>query len=130
MPQGVVLDDELRSDRRAEAQREWRCLVEFVIGERSNRAGRITAVFAQQLKRGGLGNPSMFLGVLGIQPGDNLPGNVCDGLAAGDGASIIDDEKHQTLTWTDEDGAVRQGTLPMVVFCRPAAASGRTGKRG
>ena len=51
-------------------------------------------------------------------------------LAAGDGTSFIDDGQHQTLTWTDEDGTVRQGTLPMVMFCRPAAASGRTGKRG
>jgi hypothetical protein len=50
-------------------------------------------------------------------------------LAATDGTSVIDDEKHQTLTWTDEDGTVRQGTLPMVMFCRPAAAS-RTVKRG
>jgi hypothetical protein len=50
-------------------------------------------------------------------------------LAAADGASIIDDGRHQTLTWTDGDGTVRQGTLPMVIFCRPAA-SGRAGKRG
>jgi hypothetical protein len=51
-------------------------------------------------------------------------------LAAADGASVIDDERQQTLTWTDEDGTIRQGTLPMIVFCRPAAAPGRTGKRG
>jgi hypothetical protein len=51
-------------------------------------------------------------------------------LAAADGTSIIDDGQHQTMTWTDEDGTVRQGTLPMVVFCRPASAGGRAGKRG
>jgi hypothetical protein len=51
-------------------------------------------------------------------------------LAASDGTSVIDDAQHQTLTWTDDDGTVRQGTLPMVVFCRPTAASGRAGKRG
>jgi hypothetical protein len=50
-------------------------------------------------------------------------------LAAADGGSIIDDGRQQTLTWTDGDGTVRQGTLPMVIFCR-LAASGRTGKRG
>jgi hypothetical protein len=42
-------------------------------------------------------------------------------LAAADGASIIDDGRRQTLTWTDADGTHRQGTLPMVVFCRAAA---------
>jgi hypothetical protein len=52
-------------------------------------------------------------------------------LAASDGTSIIDDAQHQTLTWTDDDGTVRQGTLPMVVFCRPTATGGgRAGKRG
>src|SRR5579871_911437 len=49
-------------------------------------------------------------------------------LASADSTSIIDDSRHQTLTWTDDDGRVRQGTLPMVVFCRPAASAGRTGK--
>jgi hypothetical protein len=43
-------------------------------------------------------------------------------LAAADGTSVIDDAQHQTLTWTDDDGTVRQGTLPLVVFCSPAAA--------
>jgi len=50
-------------------------------------------------------------------------------LAAADGASIIDDARHQTLTWTDDEGRLRQGTLPMVVFCRPAPVVGRTGRR-
>jgi hypothetical protein len=51
-------------------------------------------------------------------------------LAASDSTSVIDDAQRQTLTWTDEDGTVRQGTLPLVVFCRPTPASGRAGKRG
>ena len=50
-------------------------------------------------------------------------------LAAADGASVIDDARRQTLTWTDDEGRLRQGTLPMVVFCRPVAAVGRTGRR-
>jgi hypothetical protein len=50
-------------------------------------------------------------------------------LAATDGTSIIDDGQHQTMTWTDEDGTVRQGTMPLVVFCRQAAADKRAGKR-
>jgi hypothetical protein len=51
-------------------------------------------------------------------------------LAAGDSTSLIDDGQQQTMTWTDEDGTVREGTLPLVVFCRPAAAGGRAAKRG
>ena len=54
MPQRVVLDDELRGDRRAEAQREWRGLVELFIRERAYRGGRFTAVAAQEFERGGL----------------------------------------------------------------------------
>ena len=50
-------------------------------------------------------------------------------LAAADGASIIDDGRRQTVTWTDDEGRLRQGTLPMVVFCRPVAAVGRPGRR-
>ena len=50
-------------------------------------------------------------------------------LAATDGASLIDDARHQTLSWTDDEGRLRQGTLPMVVFCRPVALVGRAGKR-
>jgi hypothetical protein len=51
-------------------------------------------------------------------------------LAASDSTSVIDDSQEQTLTWIDEDGTVREGTLPLVVFCRPAASSGRAAKRG
>jgi hypothetical protein len=50
-------------------------------------------------------------------------------LAASDGASIIDDAQHQILTWTDDEGRLRQGTLPMVVFCRPAPIASRAGRR-
>src|SRR5262249_42442700 len=50
-------------------------------------------------------------------------------LPAADGASVIDDARRQTLPWTDDEGRLRQGTLLMVVFCRPVAAAGRTGRR-
>ncbi len=50
-------------------------------------------------------------------------------LAAADGSSLIDDVRHQTLTWTDDEGRVRQATLPMVVFCRPAALARRIGRQ-
>ena len=45
-------------------------------------------------------------------------------LAAADGTSIIDDGRRQTLTWTDACGTVVEGTLPLVVFCRPGASGG------
>jgi len=50
-------------------------------------------------------------------------------LAAADGASIIDDARRQTLTWTDSEGRLRQGTVPMVMFCRPTASPSRTGRQ-
>jgi Protein of unknown function (DUF3375) len=50
-------------------------------------------------------------------------------LAAADGSSLIDDARHQTLTWTDDEGRGRQATLPMVVYCRPAALARRTGRQ-
>jgi hypothetical protein len=48
-------------------------------------------------------------------------------LAAADGTSIIDDARRQTLTWTDDEGTLRQGTLPLVVFCRPVAVVAEAG---
>ena len=48
-------------------------------------------------------------------------------LAAADGTSIIDDARRQTLHWTDDEGRLRQGTVPMVVFCRPVALVAGTG---
>lgn len=48
-------------------------------------------------------------------------------IAADDRTSIIDDSKHQTINWIDENGFSRQATFPAVIFCQPAmnAASGR-----
>jgi len=39
-------------------------------------------------------------------------------LAADDDAALIDDSRKQTLWWTDEKGAQRQATLPLVIFGR------------
>lgn len=47
-------------------------------------------------------------------------------LAADDNAAIIDDTRRQTLVWTDEDGTLRQATLPLVIFCRPTSPLAKT----
>jgi len=39
-------------------------------------------------------------------------------LAAADGKAVIDDERAETITWTDENGVQRRATLPTVIFCR------------
>jgi len=39
-------------------------------------------------------------------------------LAAADGKAVIDDERSETITWTDEHGVQRRATLPTVIFCR------------
>ena len=39
-------------------------------------------------------------------------------LAAADGKAVIDDERSEMITWTDENGAQRRATLPTVIFCR------------
>ena len=85
MAQRVVLNHELRRHGRAKAQREWRCLVELVVGKRADGGCRFAAVFAQQLKRGGLGRAGLVVGVFGIDLGDGLPANVGHGVAAGHG---------------------------------------------
>jgi uncharacterized protein DUF3375 len=43
-------------------------------------------------------------------------------LAADDDAALIDDSRKQTLWWTDENGARRQATLPLVIFGRKIRA--------
>jgi hypothetical protein len=39
-------------------------------------------------------------------------------IAAEDGRSVIQESPRQTLRWTDRAGAVRQATLPFVIFTR------------
>jgi len=47
-------------------------------------------------------------------------------LATDDASTIIDDTRRQTLTWSDETGRMRRATLPLVIFCRTAAAPVRS----
>jgi hypothetical protein len=39
-------------------------------------------------------------------------------LAADDARALIDDDKRQTVAWTDASGRRRQATVPLVVYCR------------
>lgn len=39
-------------------------------------------------------------------------------VAASDDGTVIDDSSRQTITWTDDEGYVRQATLPLVIFSR------------
>ncbi len=86
VPQCVVFDYELRSDRCAVAQREGCSLVQLVIGERAHCRRGLTAVLPQEFERGGFADACLLLGVLAIQLSDHVPCNFCDSLAAGDGS--------------------------------------------
>jgi hypothetical protein len=43
-------------------------------------------------------------------------------LAADDDAAVIDDSSSQVISWTGDDGSLRQATLPLVVFTRRSRA--------
>jgi hypothetical protein len=43
-------------------------------------------------------------------------------LATGDARSVIDEERPQTVWWTDGNGTTREATLPTVVFVSESAA--------
>jgi len=58
----VVLNDELRSDRRAETQRKGSCAIQFFIRERAYCGGRLMTVPTQKFERGGLRYLSMLVG--------------------------------------------------------------------
>lgn len=45
-------------------------------------------------------------------------------LATGDGCGVIDEDRPQTVTWTDRHGHTRTATLPTVVFMRWLGAEG------
>ena len=81
--QCVVLNDELRGDRCAIAQREGRRAIQLVIRKRAYRSGRFTTVPAQEFECDSFRDPRLFVGMLGIQVGDNVPGDVGNGLATG-----------------------------------------------
>ena len=57
----------------APSSAKWRRPVQLYIGEPAYRGGRLTAIPAQEFERGGFGYPGMFLGVFGVQLGDNFP---------------------------------------------------------
>jgi hypothetical protein len=80
----VVLNDELRSDRRAETQRKGSCAIQFFIRELAYCGGRLMTVPTQKFERGCLRYRSMLVGMLGIQLGDHIPRDFHNGLAAGD----------------------------------------------
>jgi hypothetical protein len=40
------------------------------------------------------------------------------GVAADDPRHVIDDDRRETVFWTDAEGVTRQATLPLVVFVR------------
>lgn len=90
VPQGVILDDELSSYRCAKAQRKWRGAIQFIVSKGTYRGGCLTAVSAQQFESGGLGHFRMFAGVVCIELGDRLPGNIHDRLTGSDGSRYID----------------------------------------
>src|SRR5262245_24820491 len=60
VPQCVVLNDKLRGNRRAKAQREGSRPVQLLIRERPHRVGRFTAVPAQDCERGSLRYPCLI----------------------------------------------------------------------
>jgi hypothetical protein len=43
-------------------------------------------------------------------------------LATGEGTGVIDEERPQTVRWTDANGTTREATLPTVVFVSESAA--------
>src|SRR5262245_117618 len=90
VPECVVLNDKLCGYGGPEAQRERRCLVQLVIRERAHRVSRLATVLPQEFERGGLRYPLLLLCMLGIYLRDNLPRDVRNGLAAGDGSGSID----------------------------------------
>jgi hypothetical protein len=124
VPERMILNDELSGDRRAETQREWRCTIQFFIRERAYRGGRLTAVPAQEFKRGGFGHLGIFLGMFSVQLGDNFPRDIRNRLAAG----------YTLATWctmtpserrSDPDTGILQSTSdsPSAKAANPAAPS-------
>jgi hypothetical protein len=49
-------------------------------------------------------------------------------LASEDGGAIIDDGIRDTIRWTDDEGSMRQATLPRVVFASASQDELKAGK--
>src|SRR5437879_12467408 len=103
MPQRVVLHDELRCDRRGEAQREGSRPVELLIREFANGYGGLPTVLPQEFERGGLRDPRLIAGMLGVHLGDSLPRDTRHGLAAGDCSRQINLNRVDTGNMVDDD---------------------------
>ena len=80
----MILNDELRGNRCAEAQGKGCRPVQFLIRKCAYRGGGLKAVPTQKFERGGLGYSRLVVGMLGIHLGDSTPSDIRDGLATGD----------------------------------------------
>ena len=89
MPHCMVLDNELCRHRRAKSQRERGRVVEFLIRESSNCRGSPAAVLPQEFERGRLRDLSTVLSMLRIQLRHDLPRDIRNGFATGDGSGDI-----------------------------------------
>jgi len=69
----MVFNNELRSDRRATAQRKSGGAVQFFIREFAHRFGRFSAVLMQELQRFGFCYCGLLLCMLCIELGNDLP---------------------------------------------------------
>src|SRR5215472_6261800 len=80
VPERVILNDELRGDRRAETQRKRRRLIQLVIRKCANCRGRLMTVPEQEFERRSSGHLGIFLGMYPVQLGDNSPCDVCNSI--------------------------------------------------
>ncbi len=80
----VILDDKLRGDRCAEAQREGCGPVQLFIGELTHCRCGVEIVVAQEFERGGFADPPVVAGMLAVQLRDHFPCDVCDRFATAD----------------------------------------------
>src|ERR1700683_4700471 len=103
VPDRMILNDELRGDRRAETQREWGCTIQFFIGELSHRVGVLPAVPAQDFNRGSFGHLGISQGMFSVQLGDSFPGDIRNGLTAGDGPREINLDRLDTANMMHDD---------------------------
>jgi hypothetical protein len=84
MPQCVVLNHELRGDRRAEAQRKGSCSIQLFIRELAHGIGRLTTVPPQEFERACFCFRSVLVRMLGIQLGDGVPRDVRNSFSSRD----------------------------------------------
>src|SRR5580693_10350500 len=103
VPERMIFDDELRSDRRAETQREWRGTIQFFIRERAYRGARLPAVLTQEFKGGSFSHLGIFPCMFSVQLGDNFPGDIRNGPAFGDCPREINFDRIDTRNVMHDD---------------------------